>query len=143
VFPTGWGIGPHKNKCFTLVPNTGSWDAAESHCKDKYKGHLAAVSSVLELSFVQDLCSDNGCWIGGRAFNSTTLGFGWKWSDNVSFLNESAFMGAPLYSTCTNSSTCQGINQTSSSCLLVTHSPLGIVVERCNETRKFICMLQL
>ncbi|KAI3846043.1 hypothetical protein MKW92_001027 [Papaver armeniacum] len=141
--PTGWGIGPHKNKCFTLVPNTSSWDAAESHCKDIYKGHLAAVSSVQELSFVQDLCSDNGCWIGGRAFNSTTFGFGWKWSDYVSLWNASAFVGAPLYSTCTNSSTCQGNNLTSFSCLLVTRSPLGVVVERCNETREFICMLHL
>ncbi|XP_026385786.1 C-type lectin receptor-like tyrosine-protein kinase At1g52310 [Papaver somniferum] len=142
--PTGWEIGPHKNKCFILVPKTGSWDAAESHCKDNnYKGHLAAVSSVQELSFVQDLCSDNGCWVGGRAFKSSTLGFGWKWSDYVSLWNESAFVGAPLYSTCTNSSTCQGNNLTSFSCLLVTRSPLGVVVERCNETREFICMLHL
>lgn len=139
--PAGWIVGPNKNRCFQYVGSSLSWDKSESFCKDIH-GHLAALTSVQELSFAQKLCTDtvNGCWVGGRDFNSTN-GFGWKWSDNISRWNESVFPGAPSQFNCTNVS-CHNINPIDS-CTLVTNGHAALVGERCNTSHEFICMLNI
>nr|DAD27273.1 TPA_asm: hypothetical protein HUJ06_028741 [Nelumbo nucifera] len=138
--PDGWEISPSKSKCFRLIASSLSWDESESQCKEYY-GHLAALTSSQELSFAGKLCSTtvNGCWVGGRGFNSTS-GFSWKWSDNTTHWNESIFPGAPFRSNCSNSS-CQGINLINT-CTLVTNGQATLVGKRCNTSHEFICMLE-
>ncbi|XP_058092751.1 C-type lectin receptor-like tyrosine-protein kinase At1g52310 [Magnolia sinica] len=139
--PTGWEVGPNKSKCFGYIEKSDSWDGSEATCQG-YRGHLAALTSVQELNFAQKLCIDkvNGCWVGGRGFNST-IGFSWKWSDNVSSWNESVFPGAPFHFDCNNAS-CHNINSVNS-CTLVTNGRAALVGERCNTSHEFICMLDI
>ncbi|XP_008811054.1 C-type lectin receptor-like tyrosine-protein kinase At1g52310 isoform X2 [Phoenix dactylifera] len=137
--PVGWKAGPSKNKCFIYVGSSLPWDRSEVHCRD-LNGHLAALTSVQEFSFAQSLCADSfrGCWVGGRGHNSS-LGFGWKWSDNESHWNESVFHGKPFHINCTKAS-CTSINPTDS-CTLVTKDHVALVGERCNTSHKLICMI--
>ncbi|KAE9461521.1 hypothetical protein C3L33_06569, partial [Rhododendron williamsianum] len=118
-----------------------SWNESETQCNG-YHGHLAAVTSFQELSFVQNMCGDvaNGCWVGGRDINSQAY-LGWKWSDNTSEWNDSIIVRAPLHSGCTNLS-CYA--KTSNEwCTLVTNETTPLVAERCNGTHYFICMLDI
>ena len=128
---SGWAGYWSERKCFKYFENSQSWDEAETHCIS-YSGHLAAVTSLQELSFVQKLCSqDNtGCWVGGRVFN-TSLG-AWKWSDNASYWNETV---APRISL--NSS-----YNLVDSCALVTNGTVYLMAQSCNTTHAFICMLE-
>lgn len=139
--PAGWIVGPNKNRCFQYVESLRSWDMSEDFCKDNH-GHLAALMSVQELSFAQKLCPDavNGCWVGGRSFNSAS-DFGWKWSDNMSWWNKSVFPGEPSRFNCSSVS-CHNINPIDS-CTLVTNRHAALVGERCNTSHKFICMLDI
>lgn len=139
--PAGWIMSPNKNKCFQYVASAFTWESSEDFCNDNH-GHLAALTSVLELSFAQNLCTDtfHGCWVGGRDLNST-VGFGWKWSDNMTRWNESVFPGAPNRFSCSSAS-CHDINLTDS-CTLVTNGHAALVGERCNTSHKFICMLDI
>ncbi|KAL2473995.1 C-type lectin receptor-like tyrosine-protein kinase [Forsythia ovata] len=81
--PSGWISNPSNTKCFKYIANNQSWDESETHCKAN-NGHLAAVTSLQELSFIQKLCSENasGCWVGGRGINGKD-GLGWKWSEDI------------------------------------------------------------
>lgn len=137
--PTGWDISPDKSKCFQYIRSTKSWNDSETICKG-YGGHLAALTSFQELSSVRGLCGDvvNGCWVGGRAVNST-VGFHWKWSDNTSYGNESIFPATPVQSNCTNLP-CH-INDSFDLCTLVTNGSTTLLAERCNVSHTFICMI--
>lgn len=137
--PTGWKIGPNKNKCFTYIGSSLPWDRSEALCQSS-NGHLAALMSVEDLSFVQSLCAGNnkGCWVGGRGYNST-LGFGWKWSDNISSWNESVFPGQPFHLNCKNAS-CNNTNPRDS-CTLVANGRVALLGERCTTSHGLVCML--
>ncbi|WOK96610.1 C-type lectin receptor-like tyrosine-protein kinase [Canna indica] len=137
--PDGWNVSPSKNKCYMHIASSLSWVHSEAICQG-YNGHLAALTSVQELSFSQSLCagSKTGCWVGGRGYNST-LGSGWKWSDNMSSWNESAFPGEPFHVNCTSVS-CNSISS-HDLCTLVTNNRVALVGERCNTTHEFICMV--
>ncbi|CAL9200920.1 unnamed protein product [Musa hybrid cultivar] len=137
--PSGWYVGPNKNKCFIHIASSLSWIKSEKLCQS-HNGHLAALTSAQELSLAQSLCagSSTGCWVGGRGYNST-LGFGWKWSDNTSSWNESVFPGEPFHVNCTGAS-CNSISPTDS-CTLVTSGHVAFVGERCNTSHELICML--
>ncbi|XP_077232122.1 C-type lectin receptor-like tyrosine-protein kinase At1g52310 [Tasmannia lanceolata] len=139
--PSDWEVGPNKDKCFKCMRSSQSWDRAEAFCQD-YHRHLAALTSVQELSYAQKLCAEtiNGCCVGGRGYNSV-VGFSWKWSDNMSRWNESVFPGSPFHFNCTNASCCN-INPFDL-CTLVTNGHASLVGERCNTSHEFICMLYI
>ncbi|XP_042483137.1 C-type lectin receptor-like tyrosine-protein kinase At1g52310 [Macadamia integrifolia] len=141
ICPAGWKIGPSKNKCFEFIASSQSWDKSESQCRYNH-AHLGALTSTEELNFARKLCPEtvNGCWIGGRGFSSTS-GFSWKWSDNISLWNASIFPDAPFHSNCLNSS-CQNLTSIDS-CTLVTNGPKPLVAEKCNISHDFICMLDV
>lgn len=119
------------------------WNESETHCKS-YNGNLAAFKTSQELAFAQNLCAETisgtGCWVGGRGVNST-IGLGWNWSDNTSYWNESLFPGEPLQSICSNIS-CH-TNSSIDVCILVTNGSTSLLVERCNMSHAFICMVDL
>ncbi|KAF5457055.1 hypothetical protein F2P56_021190 [Juglans regia] len=139
--PTGWVIHPDKSKCFGYVRSPKPWSESEVICKG-YGGHLAALTSFQELNFVRNQCGEvvRGCWVGGRVINST-VGFGWKWSDNTSYWNETIYPGSPVQSTCTSLS-CH-TNNSFDLCSLVTNGSTSLISERCNVSRAFICMLDI
>lgn len=128
---SGWTSYWTERKCFNYFGNSQSWDEAKTQCIS-YNGHLAAVTSLQELLFIRKLCvqGSNGCWVGGRAFN-TTLGMGWKWSDNASHWNETVAPRIPL-----NSS-----HNFVDSCTLVTNETVYLMAQSCNTPHAFICML--
>ncbi|XP_008235238.1 PREDICTED: C-type lectin receptor-like tyrosine-protein kinase At1g52310 isoform X2 [Prunus mume] len=117
------------------------WNESETRCKS-YNGNLAAFKTSQELAFAQNLCAEtiSGCWVGGRGVNST-IGLGWNWSDNTSYWNESLFPGEPLQSICSNIS-CH-TNSSIDVCILVTNGSRSLLVERCNMSHAFICMVDL
>lgn len=121
--------------------NPKSWNESEALC-NRYGGHLATLTSFQELNFVLKLCGEviNGCWVGGRGINST-VGFGWKWSDNASYWNESMFLGASVPSSCPNSS-CH-TNNSFDLCTLVTNVSKSLISERCNMSHAFVCMFDM
>ncbi|XP_059625514.1 C-type lectin receptor-like tyrosine-protein kinase At1g52310 [Cornus florida] len=137
--PSGWVISPSKMKCFRSIASSQSWGKSETHCK-VYNGHLAALTSFQELSFVQKLCGETAseCWVGGKGVNST-IGFGWKWSDNTSNWNESIIPEA--FSSCPNSS-CH-IDNSIDLCTLVSKGTTLLRAERCNIPHDFMCMLEI
>jgi hypothetical protein len=139
--PDGWVVGPNKSKCFGYMRIPQSWNESETLCKD-YGGHLAALTSFQELSFAHSLCAKvaSSCWIGGRGINST-IGIGWKWSDNTSYWNESIFSGAIVQSNCSSLS-CH-VNNSFDLCTLVTNGSTSLVSEKCNTSHAFICMLDI
>ncbi|KAK2635012.1 hypothetical protein Ddye_029804 [Dipteronia dyeriana] len=140
--PSGWVIRPDKSRCFKYIRNSHSWDESESLCKS-FGGHLASLTSYEELNSTQKLCGEtvNGCWVGARGINHTTVGFGWKWSDNVSQTqwNESVFPARPFNSSCSNLSC--GVDSSVDLCALVTNRSTTLLVERCNASHASICML--
>ncbi|KAK6916974.1 C-type lectin-like [Dillenia turbinata] len=139
--PSGWVVGPNNCKCFGYMASSKSWDDSESQCGG-YDGHLAAVTSVQDLNFVQELCntSVSGCWIGGKEVNST-VDFGWKWSASTSVWNQSIFSSAFSNSSCTNSS-CHS-NKSVDLCTLMTRGSPSIVTETCNLSHSSICMVDI
>ncbi|XP_031473596.1 C-type lectin receptor-like tyrosine-protein kinase At1g52310 [Nymphaea colorata] len=136
--PADWEIGPSKDKCFGFFAKSYSWDESEAFCSG-YHGHLAALTSAQELEFIQKRCMDttNGCWVGGRRFNSSA-GFSWKWSDNTSQWNESVFPGKPFSMDCSKQA-CPVANS-SESCTLVISGHVALVGQSCNNSHEFICM---
>ncbi|KAF5727627.1 C-type lectin receptor-like tyrosine-protein kinase [Tripterygium wilfordii] len=142
--PSGWEIGPKTDKCFRHENSSLSWGESETTCK-KYGGHLAALTSSQELSFAQKLCGRgvNGCWIGGRGVNYTvvnyTVGLQWRWSDNISYWNESIVYGLLSPSNCSSSSCHTNISV--DSCTLLTNGTRSIVPKECNTSHTYICML--
>ncbi|XP_024021843.1 C-type lectin receptor-like tyrosine-protein kinase At1g52310 [Morus notabilis] len=137
--PTGWTVSPNKSNCFGYINTTLSWNESETHCKT-FGGHLAALATSEELSFAENLCgkTPRGCWIGGRGSNS---GIGWKWSDNSSYWNESAFSSVPLLSNCSSLS-CPS-NYSTDLCTLVINGSRSLYDERCNTLHEFICMVEI
>ncbi|KAL3523137.1 hypothetical protein ACH5RR_015971 [Cinchona calisaya] len=135
---SNWSSYPSEKMCFKYVANSQSWDEAEASCLS-YNGHLAAVTSLQELFFVQKLCVQNtsGCWLGGRGFNNT-VGVGWKWSDNTTHWNKTVAPTIPLNSSCTGLS-CSSHNMPDL-CTLVTNET-NLISQSCNTSNAFICML--
>ncbi|XP_047336903.1 C-type lectin receptor-like tyrosine-protein kinase At1g52310 isoform X2 [Impatiens glandulifera] len=136
VCPSGWVLNPSKKKCFGYFPSSLSWDDSESICKENY-GHLAAVTSFEELNLVKNLCHDavtNGCWVGGRVVNGTTVGSnGWKWSDNTTqWWNQS---NVTLYNVHPNSSLCTLVSNNVTMMMLI--------AEQCNASHPLLCMRDL
>jgi hypothetical protein len=139
--PNGWVIGLNKSKCFGYMRSSQSWNESETLCKG-YGGHLLALTSFQELSFARSLCGEvaKGCWIGGRGINST-IGSGWKWSDNTSYWNASIFPDATVQSNCSSLS-CH-VNNSFDLCTLVTNGSASLVGEKCNMSHAFICMIDI
>ncbi|XP_062153863.1 C-type lectin receptor-like tyrosine-protein kinase At1g52310 isoform X2 [Alnus glutinosa] len=139
--PNGWVIGLNKSKCFGYMRSSQSWNESETLCKG-YGGHLLALTSFQELSFARSLCGEvaKGCWIGGRGINST-IGSGWKWSDNTYYWNASIFPDATVQSNCSSLS-CH-INNSFDLCTLVTNGSASLVSEKCNMSHAFICMIDI
>lgn len=137
--PTGWNSTPNRKNCFLLISNASSWDDSEAVCQN-HSGHLAALTSVQELKYVQAFCRNisNGCWVGGHGVNSQK-GFSWEWSDHQTLWNNSVFPGAPSPLNCSNSS-CLDTNLTDF-CTLVTNGQVALVGDRCNTSHDFVCML--
>lgn len=137
-----WVANANKTKCFHYIAKFKSWDDSEAYCKD-HGGHLASLSSLQELKFVQELCSKNvssGCWIGGRV-NATARQAGWVWSDNTSQHNDSLLPKVHFGLKCGNKS-CSN-NKTSDSCALITYGVASVKAEGCNKSRAFICMVSI
>ncbi|RCV24237.1 hypothetical protein SETIT_5G068900v2 [Setaria italica] len=137
--PEGWQISPVQNKCFKYISTSLSWDRSEALCRN-YSGHLAALSSVQELNFSKSICgsSTSGCWVGGHHYNTST-GNVWKWSDDSSVWNETAFPVALLHSNC--SSTACSVATSNDLCTLVTNGRASISGKRCSEPHGLICMM--
>ncbi|OWM66898.1 C-type lectin receptor-like tyrosine-protein kinase At1g52310 isoform X2 [Punica granatum] len=139
--PTGWELGPNRMKCFFYFGNSLSWNESEANCRN-HGAHLAVVNSYNELNFTRYLCNGTygSCWVGGRLTN-TTSGFAWKWSDNSSHWNKSVFPEASVESNCTNLP-CQ-LNSSINSCTLLTSESMALVVEECQRSHSFICMVEI
>ncbi|KAG9129414.1 hypothetical protein Leryth_018475 [Lithospermum erythrorhizon] len=133
-----WISGPNDRKCFRYFMDDISWEASEAQC-ESYNGHLAAVTSLQELGFVQQLCGENaiGCWIGGRGLR-TEAGVGWQWSDNTSFWNESFISNRSYTSDCMKP-LCNATNF--DLCTLVANGTSYISAQSCNTSHTFVCML--
>jgi hypothetical protein len=116
-----------------------SWDKSEAFCHN-FSGHLAALSSAEALNFVKSLCglSSSGCWVGGHRYNTST-GYGWKWSDDVSVWNETAFPGEQLHANCSGA-VC-GRASSNGMCTLVTNGHTALTEKSCNEPHGAICMI--
>ncbi|XP_075487357.1 C-type lectin receptor-like tyrosine-protein kinase At1g52310 isoform X1 [Primulina tabacum] len=136
--PSGWIGNPVNTKCYKHVANGASWDESENHCRS-YNGHLASVTSSKELVMLQKLCAENsmGCWVGGRKDNNT-LGGVWKWSDKISYWNDSLSPSMPIQFGCTNMS-CISSNF-SAMCTLITNGTSSLLAQRCNTSHAFLCM---
>ncbi|XP_073122691.1 C-type lectin receptor-like tyrosine-protein kinase At1g52310 [Henckelia pumila] len=136
--PSGWIGNPVNSKCYKHVANGASWDESENHCRS-YNAHLASVTSSQELVMLQKLCAENsmGCWVGGRRDN-TTLGGVWKWSDNISYWNDSLSPSMPIQIGCTNIS-CISSNFPAM-CTLITNGTAALLAQRCNTSHAFLCM---
>ncbi|XP_051126030.1 C-type lectin receptor-like tyrosine-protein kinase At1g52310 [Andrographis paniculata] len=132
--PFGWSSSPDNRRCFKYSANNESWDGSEKQCTS-YNGHLAAITSLQELKVLQKLCSENlkGCWMGGKVMNG-----GWRWSDNTTYWNASAF---PIQPSCTNQS-CSSDNL-SDVCTLLINGTTSLVARKCNTSHPFLCMLDL
>ncbi|KAF7020994.1 hypothetical protein CFC21_034019 [Triticum aestivum] len=137
--PDGWQISPDRLKCFMHISSSLSWDGSEALCRN-FSSHLAALSSVQELNFARSLCgaASSGCWVGGRRRNTSGL-VGWKWSDNSSSWNETAFPGEPLHPNCTGArcSLATGDDM----CTLVTSKHTALTGKKCAESHGLICMM--
>lgn len=128
-----WIVNENNTRCYKYEPDSKSWDESEAYCKD-HGGHLASLSSVKELKFVQDLCRINrsGCWIGGRANSSAAQG--WTWSDNESQHNDSFFPKVQ----CGNAP----CNNRSDSCSLLS-TGVAINAVACKNSHAFVCMADI
>nr|XP_043623790.1 C-type lectin receptor-like tyrosine-protein kinase At1g52310 [Erigeron canadensis] len=144
--PEGWVMGPAKSICFRYIGNSQSWNESEKSC-GSYHGHLVALTSLAELNFVQDMCSNvtgsKECWIGGRSTN-TSSAMDWKWSDDTYNWNGTLLtvVTRDMKSSCTNSSCFSYYKDVSASlCTMLTNTTESLVAERCNVSRPSICML--
>uniref|UniRef100_A0A453E032 Protein kinase domain-containing protein n=2 Tax=Aegilops tauschii subsp. strangulata TaxID=200361 RepID=A0A453E032_AEGTS len=138
--PDGWQISPDRAKCFMHISTSLSWDGSEALCRN-FSGHLAALSSVQELNFARSLCgaASSGCWVGGRRRNTTSGVVGWKWSDNSSSWNGTAFPGEPLRPNCTGARC--GLATGDDMCTLVTSKHTALTGKKCAESHGLICMM--
>ncbi|XP_044974774.1 C-type lectin receptor-like tyrosine-protein kinase At1g52310 isoform X2 [Hordeum vulgare subsp. vulgare] len=138
--PDGWQIGPDRLKCFMHISSSLSWDGSEALCRN-FSAHLAALSSVQELNFARSLCgaASSGCWVGGRRRNTSSGVVGWKWSDNSSSWNETAFPGEPLHPNCTGARC--GLATSDDMCTLVTSKHTALTGKKCAESHGLICMM--
>lgn len=133
-------MSPSKRKCFGYISNSRSWAESESQCQG-YHGHLAALTSFQELTFVQKLCGEvtSRCWIGGRGTNSTA-DVGWRWSDNTSYWNETIIPQMRFRSSCNNMSCQNDAKFSLCSLTLVTNGTTSLMAEQCNMPHAYICM---
>lgn len=136
-------MDPNKTKCFLHVGRPQSWNDSETCC-NKYGGHLASLSSVLEQNFAQSLCGEsiNSCWIGGRLLNSTISGFQWTWSDNSQW-NKSIFPLANVPLNCTGTGRSCLRNSTANLCAVMTNNSKSLMSERCDNPHASLCILDL
>ncbi|KAJ0743809.1 putative receptor protein-tyrosine kinase RLK-Pelle-C-LEC family [Helianthus annuus] len=144
--PSGWVTGPSNRICFKSIGNTQSWNESETSCRSN-NAHLAALTSLAELNFLQDLCSkstaNNECWVGGIGTNTNTSNsIDWKWSDNTYNWNTTLLTVTTrdLKSTCTNSSCFYSYNNESASLCTVLTNRTSLVADKCNISRTSICM---
>lgn len=144
--PSGWVMGPSKTICFKYIRNSESWNESETSCRSS-DGHLAALTSLAELSFVQDMCSkttdSSECWVGGRSTNTSNR-IDWKWSDDYYKWNETLLnvVAPDLRSSCTNSSCLSYYKEEPASlCTMLSNRTAYLVADRCNTSRASICML--
>ncbi|KAM3197504.1 hypothetical protein ACQJBY_072896 [Aegilops geniculata] len=137
--PDGWQISPDRLKCFMHISTSLSWDRSEALCRN-FSGHLAALSSVQELNFARSLCgaASSGCWVGGCRRNTSGV-VGWKWSDNSSSWNKTAFPGEPLHLNCTGARC--GLATGDDTCTLVTSKHTALTRKKCAESHGLICMM--
>ncbi|CAI9090669.1 OLC1v1025486C1 [Oldenlandia corymbosa var. corymbosa] len=138
---TCYSVWPGEKKCLQYMSNPQSWDQAEASCMS-YNGHLASVSSLEELSFLQKLCgqNNNSCWVGGRGTN-VSVAVNWKWSDNTSLWNETVGPRFLSNKSCTTSGApCFG-NNTVDLCTLITNETQQLIAQSCNISHPFICLL--
>lgn len=137
---SNWVANQNKTKCYQYVAKFKSWDESETYCKD-HEGHLASLSSLQELKFVQKLCTKNvnGCWIGGRV--NSTANHGWRWSDNTSQHNNYYFPKVQFGLNCSNMS-CYN-NKTNYLCTLMSYGVVPVKAEGCNKSHGFICMVNV
>ncbi|MFS7979163.1 putative receptor protein-tyrosine kinase RLK-Pelle-C-LEC family [Helianthus anomalus] len=142
--PSGWVTGPRNRICFKSIGNPQSWNESETSCRST-NGHLAALTSLAELNFLQDLCSkstaSNECWVGGIGTN-TSNSIDWKWSGNTYDWNTTLLTVTTrdLKSTCTNSSCFYSYNNESASLCTMLTNRTSLVADKCNISRTSICM---
>lgn len=144
--PSGWVMGPSKTICFKYIVNSQSWNVSETSCRSDH-GHLAALTSLAELSFVQDMCGkatdSSECWVGGRSTNASNRN-DWKWSDDYYKWNETLLnvVATDLRSSCTNSSCLSYYKEEPASlCTMLSNRTTSLVADRCNISRASVCML--
>lgn len=121
------------------ISSSLSWDGSEALCRN-FSAHLAALSSVQELNFARSLCgaASSGCWVGGHRRNTSGV-VGWKWSDNSSSWNETAFPGEPLHPNCTGARC--SLATSDEMCTLVTSKHTALTGKKCAESHGLICMM--
>uniref|UniRef100_A0A0D3EIM9 Protein kinase domain-containing protein n=1 Tax=Oryza barthii TaxID=65489 RepID=A0A0D3EIM9_9ORYZ len=138
--PDGWQITPALDKCFIYIPTPLSWDRSEALCRNNFTAHLAALSSLQDLNLAKSLCgpSPSGCWVGGHR-NNTASAFAWKWSDDSSSWNDTAFPADPLRANC--STTGCALATTNDACTLVTNTHAALTAKRCSDSHGLICMI--
>lgn len=140
VCPSGWVKGPSNTVCYKHIEKSQSWNESETSCRS-YHGHLAALTSLAELTFAQHLC--NECWIGGKT-TDTNIGNAWMWSDKTYNWNQTLLtvLTPDLKSTCTNSSCFHNSKDDSASmCTILTNRTTSLVANTCNTSRSSLCML--
>ncbi|CAM6083225.1 unnamed protein product [Calypogeia fissa] len=143
--PSGWQEGPLEDHCFTVMINTSTWLESEEACK-AYGGHLAALTSIEELQFVDGLCNEDtaallggaggGCWAGGLQQQSSSLYP--NWTDCKVKWNVSAFPRAPSPVANCSDPSCPDYLLDGWCTLVVNRS---LVWENCANTHPFICGL--
>ncbi|CAM8947241.1 unnamed protein product [Rhodiola kirilowii] len=134
----GWVINPNKSKCFKYVGGLHSWNYSDSHCKGE-GGHLAALTSSQDLSFVRSLWnqSEAGCWVGGIGRLGAAGLLIWDWTDGESKWNETLLVKQPSVSKC-HKKPCHG--NTSDYCALLSNASQGLTGEVCTNAHAYICM---
>uniref|UniRef100_A0A7N0ZVX8 C-type lectin receptor-like tyrosine-protein kinase At1g52310 n=1 Tax=Kalanchoe fedtschenkoi TaxID=63787 RepID=A0A7N0ZVX8_KALFE len=134
----GWVISPNKSKCFKYVGSLLSWNYSESHCKVE-GGHLAALVSSQDLSFVRKLCSrsESGCWVGGRGRLGSTGNWAWDWSDRKSKWNESVVVKVPSISKCPKQPC---FSNATEFCAFISNGSLALSGEVCTNSHAYVCM---
>ncbi|CAI9287183.1 unnamed protein product [Lactuca saligna] len=140
VCPSGWVKGPSNTVCYKYIENSQPWNESENSCRS-YHGHLAALTSLAELSFAQHLC--NECWVGGRS-TDTIIGHQWTWSDKSYNWNQTLInvLTPDLKSNCTNSSCFYNQNNDSASmCTILTNRTTSLVANICNISHSSLCMI--
>ncbi|KAI5067099.1 hypothetical protein GOP47_0017627 [Adiantum capillus-veneris] len=125
----GWQSMQEETKCFAVFNESKNWNNAEATCKN-HSGHLASVTSKVELQFMQTLCGNEsiGCWLGGHGANSS-IGFIWRWSDDHTHWNSSLLQNSCAQSRCTQTKLCT----------FVTYNRMDINVDNCHTLRPFAC----